>query len=157
VVAVFGTQTVATLIAVFGVFMTPLGWGWALFVWGYALAWFLVNDQVKVLAYRILDPAGAKAKADAAAEPEAKPDAEPEPDAKPKADAKPEPDAKPKAKPDAKPEPDAKPKAEPAPTVTPRLVERVHDLYEELGREDVRAVQDWEKAQSEDREDKPDA
>ena len=59
-IAVFGTQTVATLIAVFGVFMTPLGWGWALFVWGYALAWFLVNDQIKVLAYRILDPARAR-------------------------------------------------------------------------------------------------
>ena len=44
---------VATLIAVYGVFMTPLGWGWALFVWGYALAWFLVNDCVKLLAYRI--------------------------------------------------------------------------------------------------------
>jgi H+-transporting ATPase len=42
-------------------FMTPLGWGWALFVWGYALAWFLVNDRVKLLAYRILDPAKAKA------------------------------------------------------------------------------------------------
>jgi H+-transporting ATPase len=54
--AVFGTQTVATLIAVFSIFMTPLGWGWALFVWVYAIAWFLVNDQVKVLAYRILDP-----------------------------------------------------------------------------------------------------
>jgi H+-transporting ATPase len=57
--AVFGTQAVATLIAVYGLFMTPLGWGWALFVWGYALAWFLVNDQVKVLAYRLLDPANA--------------------------------------------------------------------------------------------------
>jgi H+-transporting ATPase len=55
--AVFGTQAVATLIAVFGIFMTPLGWGWALFVWVYALAWFLVNDQIKVLAYRLLDPA----------------------------------------------------------------------------------------------------
>jgi H+-transporting ATPase len=55
-VAVFGTQLVATLIAVYGVFMTPLGWGWALFVWGYALAWFLVNDRVKLLAYRIFDP-----------------------------------------------------------------------------------------------------
>ena len=42
-IAVFGTQAVATLIAVYGLFMTPLGWGWALFVWGYALAWFLVN------------------------------------------------------------------------------------------------------------------
>jgi H+-transporting ATPase len=36
--------------------MTPLGWGWALFVWGYALAWFLVNDRIKLLAYRLLDP-----------------------------------------------------------------------------------------------------
>jgi H+-transporting ATPase len=37
-------QAAATLIAVYGVFMAPIGWGWALFVWGYALAWFLVND-----------------------------------------------------------------------------------------------------------------
>ncbi len=58
--AVFGTQALATLIAVYGLFMTPLGWGWALFVWGYALAWFLVNDRVKLLAYRILDPAKAR-------------------------------------------------------------------------------------------------
>ena len=55
-VAVLGTQIVATLIAVYGLFMTPLGWGWALFVWGYALVWFLVNDRVKLLAYRIFDP-----------------------------------------------------------------------------------------------------
>jgi H+-transporting ATPase len=55
-IAVFGTQTLATLIAVYGLFMTPLGWGWALFVWGYALAWFLVTDRVKLLAYRIFDP-----------------------------------------------------------------------------------------------------
>ncbi|MBN2684218.1 MAG: plasma-membrane proton-efflux P-type ATPase [Pontiellaceae bacterium] len=54
--AVFGTQIVATLIAVYGLFMTPLGWGWALFVWGYALVWFFVNDRVKLLAYRIFDP-----------------------------------------------------------------------------------------------------
>jgi H+-transporting ATPase len=47
---------VATLIAVYGPFMTPLGWGWALFVWGYALVWFLVNDRVKLLAYRVFDP-----------------------------------------------------------------------------------------------------
>jgi H+-transporting ATPase len=56
VLAVFGTQLVATLIAVYGLFMMPLGWGWALFVWGYALAWFLVNDRVKLLAYRVFDP-----------------------------------------------------------------------------------------------------
>jgi H+-transporting ATPase len=55
-VAVLGTQIVATLIAVYGLFMTPLGWGWALFVWGYALVWFLVNDRLKLLAYRVFDP-----------------------------------------------------------------------------------------------------
>ena len=54
--AVIGTQLVATLTAVYGVFMTPIGWGWALFVWGYALVWFLVNDRVKLLAYRVFDP-----------------------------------------------------------------------------------------------------
>ena len=63
-VAVLGTQIVATLIAVYGLFMTPLGWGWALFVWGYALAWFLLNDRVKLLAYRILDPVRTKAPSD---------------------------------------------------------------------------------------------
>ena len=54
--AVLGTQIVATFIAVYGLFMTPLGWRWAGFVWGYALVWFLVNDRVKLLAYRIFDP-----------------------------------------------------------------------------------------------------
>jgi H+-transporting ATPase len=54
--AVVGTQIIATLIAVYGFLMPPLGWGWAGFVWGYALIWALVSDQVKLLAYRILDP-----------------------------------------------------------------------------------------------------
>jgi len=54
--AVLGTQIIATLIAVYGLFMTPLGWGWAGFVWGYALLWFLLNDRMKLLAYRIFDP-----------------------------------------------------------------------------------------------------
>jgi H+-transporting ATPase len=53
--AVIGTQIVATLIAVYGLGMTPIGWGWAGLVWGYALAWFIVNDRVKLLAYRIFD------------------------------------------------------------------------------------------------------
>jgi len=63
--AVLGTQIVATLIAVYGLFMTPLGWGWAAFVWGYALVWFLVNDRVKLLAYRVFDPVKAKTKPEA--------------------------------------------------------------------------------------------
>jgi H+-transporting ATPase len=54
--AVLGTQAIATIFAVFGILMTPIGWGWGLAVWGYALAWFLVNDRVKLLAYRVFDP-----------------------------------------------------------------------------------------------------
>ena len=53
--AVIGTQLVATLITVYGLLMTPIGWGWALLVWAYAIAWFLVNDRVKLAAYRIFD------------------------------------------------------------------------------------------------------
>ena len=54
-IAVLGTQTLATLIAVYGLLMTPLGWGWAGLVWGYAIAWALVNDRVKLAAYWVLD------------------------------------------------------------------------------------------------------
>jgi H+-transporting ATPase len=64
-IAVLGTQIAATLIAVYGLFMTPLGWGWAGFVWGYALVWFLVNDRIKLLAYRIFDPVKTKPKVEA--------------------------------------------------------------------------------------------
>lgn len=57
--AVIGTQILATLIAVYGFLMPALGWGWAGFVWVYALTWALISDRVKLLAYRIIDPAKA--------------------------------------------------------------------------------------------------
>jgi H+-transporting ATPase len=253
-IAVLGTQTIATLIAVYGLFMTPIGWKLAGLVWGYAIVWALLTDRVKLLGYRFLDhekadkpkpeakadepkpeakadepkpEAKAETKPDAKADepkPEAKaeskPDAkadEPKPDAKadepkpeakaetkpdakadePKPDAKvepkpaakadepkpeakadepkpdskpdepkpgakadePKPDAKVEPKPEAKadePKPEAKadePKSEakdkPKPDVTPQLVKRVHELYEELGREEVQSVQDWEKSDRE--------
>lgn len=50
------TKLLATAAAVFGLFMAPIGWKWALLIWVYALIWFLINDQVKLLAYRIFDP-----------------------------------------------------------------------------------------------------
>jgi len=56
-IAVLGTQMIATLIAVYGLFMTPLGWRWAGFVWGYAIICALATDRVKLLAYRIFDRA----------------------------------------------------------------------------------------------------
>lgn len=53
--AVIAAQSAATLIAVYGVAMTPLGWRWAGLVWGYSVMWFLFNDRIKLLAYRWLD------------------------------------------------------------------------------------------------------
>ena len=52
--AVVGTQVLATAICLFGFLVTPLWWGWAALVWGYALGWFLVTDPLKLLAYRVL-------------------------------------------------------------------------------------------------------
>ena len=220
-IAVLGTQIVATLIAVYGLFMTPLGWRWAGFVWAYALVWFLVNDRVKLLAYKILDPAKAESKHEATAElgsearPEPKPEGKvvPKPEAKtpsdltpqiakrayelyeegarkdgrsvqdwekaereirkgeskagskPEAKAEPKPDAssepEPKAetkvepKPEAKTEPTPEAKAEPPADFKLHIVKRVHELYEELGREDVREVEEWEKANRETPENEP--
>ncbi|MFZ1049828.1 MAG: DUF2934 domain-containing protein, partial [Candidatus Sulfotelmatobacter sp.] len=130
-IAVVGTQTVATLIAVYGLFMTPLGWGWAAFVWGYALAWFLLNDRVKLLAYKIFDPVKAESK------PEAKTEVTPEVKTEPKPEAKAEP----------------KPEANVPPDLTPQIAKRAYELYEERARKDGRAVQDWEKAEREIRKD----
>jgi H+-transporting ATPase len=53
--AVVGTQIIATLIAVYGFLMAPIGWELAGWVWLYAFAWFLVNDRLKVFAYRLFD------------------------------------------------------------------------------------------------------
>jgi H+-transporting ATPase len=53
--AVVGTQFVATLVSVYGLFMEPIGWEAALLVWVYAVAWALVNDWIKLAAYRVFD------------------------------------------------------------------------------------------------------
>ncbi|NHI90982.1 MAG: plasma-membrane proton-efflux P-type ATPase [Candidatus Lokiarchaeota archaeon] len=49
------TQVVATLFAVYGIAMAPIGWLLAGLVWGYALIWFLINNLVKVYLYRYID------------------------------------------------------------------------------------------------------
>ena len=104
-----GTQIIATLIAVYGFLMPPLGWGWAGFVWAYALVWFLVSDRVKLLAYRIFEPVKAVAK----------------PEAKTPSD------------------------------LTPQIAKRAYELYEQRGRQDGRAVQDWGQPEREIRQDEP--
>ena len=53
-VAVLGAEAIATLIAVYGIFMTPLGWGWAGVVWGYALG-VVPGDRPREAA-RLSDP-----------------------------------------------------------------------------------------------------
>jgi H+-transporting ATPase len=171
-IAVFGTQAVATLIAVYGLFMTPLGWGWAGFVWGYALLWFLVNDRIKLLAYRIFDPVKAAAKTEI--KPEVRANAQTETKAVPQPDAKVEtkPDTKTEDKPEEKvaPAPEAssevKPKTETKPDVnstpenkaktatdlTPQIAARAYELYEHQGHRDGQSAQNWDKAEQEIRE-----
>jgi len=55
----------------------------------------------------------------------------------------------------AKTEPQPEAKAESLSDVPPQLVKRVHELYEELGRQDVRAVEDWDKARRKIRKEQP--
>ena len=49
------TKILATLVAVYGWFITPISWDLALLVWGYALAAFLITDFLKVKIYDLLD------------------------------------------------------------------------------------------------------
>jgi hypothetical protein len=103
--------------------------------------------------------------AKAESQPEAKAEIKPETKVEPKPEAKGEPkseskaDAKPEAKPEPKtePTPEVKPEAkvEPPSDLTPQLIKRVHKLYEELGREDVRVVQELERAKQEMHKDEP--
>jgi len=159
-IAVLGTQIIATLIAVYGFLMTPLGWHWALFVWGYALAWFLVNDRLKLLAYRVFDPptaepkpedklgaqAGDKADAKGGKKPDANPGDQPDLRAGSKPDAKPGPDPDDKA--DAKPGADAKTPSD----LTSKISRRAFELYQKRGSEGNPADRDWAQAEREIRE-----
>ena len=50
----FATKIIGTLFAVYGIFLVPIGWKYALWIWAYALAWFVFNDFVKVWVYKLL-------------------------------------------------------------------------------------------------------
>jgi H+-transporting ATPase len=56
--AVVLTQLTATLITVYGILLPAMGWGFALFVWGYAFLLFLITDFLKVYFYKISDHSG---------------------------------------------------------------------------------------------------
>lgn len=53
-----GTKVLATLVVVYGWYVFPIGWKLALFVWGYALAAFVITDFLKVRFYALLDHGG---------------------------------------------------------------------------------------------------
>ncbi|VVB71607.1 Copper-exporting P-type ATPase B [uncultured archaeon] len=53
--AVLGTQAVATIIAVYGLLIPPIGWNLAAIVWIYVIIVFLIIDQLKVRYYRFFN------------------------------------------------------------------------------------------------------
>jgi H+-transporting ATPase len=53
-IATFGTEIIGTLMAVYGVLITPIGWTYALWMWLYALLWFFIDNTSKIIAYRFL-------------------------------------------------------------------------------------------------------
>ena len=52
--ATFSTRVLGTLIAVYGILIPSIGWTYALYMWAYALAWFVFNDGIKMLTYKVL-------------------------------------------------------------------------------------------------------
>ena len=62
VFAVIITQTIATIIVIFGILLPSMDWKLALFVWGYALTAFVITDFIKVEVYKILDHSAIKFK-----------------------------------------------------------------------------------------------
>ncbi len=55
------TQVGATVVAVYGLFMNPIGWPLAIFIWGYALLFFIVNDFIKVRFFKVTNHTGINA------------------------------------------------------------------------------------------------
>jgi H+-transporting ATPase len=54
------TKLLATLVVVYGCFVTPIGWKLAGFVWAYAIVELFVTDWLKVKFIRVLDHEGVK-------------------------------------------------------------------------------------------------
>ena len=54
------TDVFATVLAVSGLFLAPIGWEFAVFIWVYSLIAFLIEDYLKVYFARILDHTGIK-------------------------------------------------------------------------------------------------
>jgi len=53
--AIISTKILATLIAGFGWFVTPISWEFIGLIWAYCLFWVIVEDGLKLLVYRHLE------------------------------------------------------------------------------------------------------
>ncbi|BBP43369.1 plasma-membrane proton-efflux P-type ATPase [Thiosulfativibrio zosterae] len=53
--AILGTEILGTLFAVYGIFIAPISWEMAGFIWLYALIWMFINDAVKIAVLKFLD------------------------------------------------------------------------------------------------------
>jgi H+-transporting ATPase len=52
--ATFSTRVAGTIIGVYGFgLITPTGWGWALFIWGYSILCLLTNNYVKLAFWKL--------------------------------------------------------------------------------------------------------
>jgi H+-transporting ATPase len=56
--AIIGTQLIATLLTVYGILLPAMGWGLVAIVWGYALTLFLITDFLKVQFYKLFGRSG---------------------------------------------------------------------------------------------------
>jgi H+-transporting ATPase len=49
------TQVIGTLFAVYGIFVTPIGWTYALCIWAYALAWLPISSAIAIAVRKLFD------------------------------------------------------------------------------------------------------
>jgi H+-transporting ATPase len=49
------TQVLGTLFAVYGIFVTPIGWTYALCIWAYALAWLPISSAIAIAVRKLFD------------------------------------------------------------------------------------------------------
>jgi H+-transporting ATPase len=158
---------IASTLAVAGIAMAPIPVLDIAGTLAAAVLFAVVLDLIKVPVFEHLGIADKSATADSGGQTKSKAIPATPSAAEPTKPSNAEPAAKPPTESESKPEAPAKPQvtAAAAPVVktedqpanksdagvatsieaTPQLVKRVHQLYEALGREDVRAVQDWDK------------
>ena len=124
--------------------------------------WDKAEQEIRATQTKAEPKAETKPAAKAGSAPETKAQPDPDANSKPEATAVPPSAAKVEPKPDLKadvkpadkvePKPDGKAETKPdtngkpAAEVSPQLVKRVHKFYEQLGREDVRAVEESDQA-----------